>query len=217
MRPYFLYKPTSEIATGDVRRRFVVGAGIVIVDDLASECRVSASDSFLASSSCPIIFATYLLGCFILRKAENDVWIYSDGKIVHFNYLLCRTSVLTGISEEYGCIIKEKTMKLYVLDEVMTYTGGCFRIVLLFIKKESNFLYHKRAKGSGNREALALERTFAPTSNAGQRNGSLYVSQDVSIKNAAQADEIFSMLMGDDVEPRREFIEKNATYANIDA
>ena len=64
---------------------------------------------------------------YILRKAENDVWTYSDGKIVHFNYLLCRTSVLTGISEEYGCIVKEKTMKLYVLDEVMTYTGGVFQ------------------------------------------------------------------------------------------
>ena len=41
--------------------------------------------------------------------------------------------------------------------------------------------------------------------------------KQVSIENAAEADEIFSMLMGDDVEPRREFIEANATYANIDA
>jgi DNA gyrase subunit B len=41
--------------------------------------------------------------------------------------------------------------------------------------------------------------------------------RQVQIENAAEADRIFSMLMGDDVPPRREFIEQNATYANIDA
>ena len=41
--------------------------------------------------------------------------------------------------------------------------------------------------------------------------------KQVSLVNAAEADHIFSMLMGDDVEQRREFIEKNATFANIDA
>jgi len=39
----------------------------------------------------------------------------------------------------------------------------------------------------------------------------------VTIENAAEADRIFSMLMGDEVPPRREFIEKHAKYANIDA
>ena len=43
------------------------------------------------------------------------------------------------------------------------------------------------------------------------------ILKQVNIENAAEADYIFSMLMGDDVAPRREFIEKNATYANIDA
>ena len=41
--------------------------------------------------------------------------------------------------------------------------------------------------------------------------------KQVTIVNAAEADHIFSMLMGDDVAPRRDFIERNATYANIDA
>ena len=43
------------------------------------------------------------------------------------------------------------------------------------------------------------------------------VCNDADIDSAAEADRIFSMLMGDDVPPRREFIEKNAIYANIDA
>jgi len=41
--------------------------------------------------------------------------------------------------------------------------------------------------------------------------------RQITIDNAAEADRVFSMLMGDEVPPRREFIEQNATYANIDA
>ena len=41
--------------------------------------------------------------------------------------------------------------------------------------------------------------------------------KQITIDSAAEADQIFSMLMGEDVGPRREFIEENATYANIDA
>jgi DNA gyrase subunit B len=41
--------------------------------------------------------------------------------------------------------------------------------------------------------------------------------RQVSIDNDVTADKVFSVLMGDEVPPRREFIEKNAHYANIDA
>ncbi len=40
--------------------------------------------------------------------------------------------------------------------------------------------------------------------------------RQVNIESAAEADRIFSMLMGDEVPPRREFIEKNAKYAKVD-
>ena len=41
--------------------------------------------------------------------------------------------------------------------------------------------------------------------------------RQITIENAAEADYVFSMLMGEEVPPRREFIERNARYANIDA
>ena len=41
--------------------------------------------------------------------------------------------------------------------------------------------------------------------------------RQVTIENGSEADRVFSMLMGDEVPPRREFIEKNAKYARIDA
>ena len=41
--------------------------------------------------------------------------------------------------------------------------------------------------------------------------------KQITIENAVEADSTFAMLMGEDVAPRRDFIEENATYANIDA
>ena len=67
----------------------------------------------------------------------------------------------------------------------------------------------QRYKGLGEMNAHQLWDT---TMNPDTR-----ILRQVNIENAAEADRIFSMLMGDEVPPRREFIEKNAHYANIDA
>ncbi len=67
----------------------------------------------------------------------------------------------------------------------------------------------QRYKGLGEMNA---EQLWDTTMNPGYRT-----LRQVTIDNATESDRIFSMLMGDEVPPRREFIEQNAVYANIDA
>ncbi|MBQ9201521.1 MAG: DNA topoisomerase (ATP-hydrolyzing) subunit B [Bacteroidales bacterium] len=74
---------------------------------------------------------------------------------------------------------------------------------------QENAIHTQRYKGLGEMNAEQLASTTMEPANR--------ILRQVTIENAAAADYIISMLMGDDVGPRREFIETNATYANIDA
>ena len=67
----------------------------------------------------------------------------------------------------------------------------------------------QRYKGLGEMNAEQLWDTTM--------NPEFRTLRQVSIDNGTEADRIFSMLMGDEVPPRRDFIERNAVYANIDA
>ena len=78
-----------------------------------------------------------------------------------------------------------------------------------FIDKHGSGVKVQRYKGLGEMSAEELRET---TMDPNER-----MLKQVNISDAAEADRIFSMLMGEDVAPRRDFIEANANYANIDA
>ena len=67
----------------------------------------------------------------------------------------------------------------------------------------------QRYKGLGE---MSDEQLWSTTMDPARR-----LLRQITIDNAAEAERTFSMLMGDDVPPRREFIDANAHYANIDA
>ncbi len=117
-------------------------------------------------------------------------------EVIERGYLYIATPPLylckKGSAEEY-CWTDQQRQKF-----IDTYGGG-----------KEGAIHVQRYKGLGE---MNPEQLWDTTMNPENR-----MLKQVTLSNGTDADYTFSMLMGEDVGPRREFIEKNATYANIDA
>ncbi|KAF5279878.1 hypothetical protein FQR65_LT15175 [Abscondita terminalis] len=180
----------------------------------------------------------------VQRKTANG-WLRTPGKLriaptidPHISVRsslsrgICRWKAKTGTrSKVSGHYAVERYMKELIENGIMSYIGYATVYYLVKKGKESEYAWTEeqrlqaiqRLKGAGKEDSVHVQRYKGlGEMNAEQlwdttMNPEHRTLRQVTIDNAAECDRIFSMLMGDEVAPRREFIEKNARYAKIDA
>ncbi len=123
---------------------------------------------------------------------------------------LLTSPVYAGLRKAYGRLIETAGLPPFTVElGKKSRTAGTFedlRQAVLDLAKEGVQVSRFKGLGEMNPEEL-WETTMNPENR---------VLVQVGVEDAALADQVFSMLMGDEVEPRRDFIERNAKYARLD-